>query len=234
MIWALFPLIAGAMIILSEEETVEATPSKKRPSPYRFHQRGFFGAPVTVVIGKTGAGKSSFVNMISGSTLPVGHNGSMTRALCGVRYSKNGSDVKCIVDTPGIGEIGTDADYSKALTDWIRSNSSKIERVLLVLQADAKDYASQAALLATIRKITTADIRIVLSQVDKFKPTRATFSKPEWKSLNGSKEPKALFLGEKMKLVAKQFNIPKRSVVPVSCEPDQTFNVAAVHNVISS
>ena len=76
-----------------------------------FEERGDLEGKKIVVIGRTGAGKSSLINMLYGkSVLAVGPVASTTRWIEGVRVNL-GPREAILVDTPGYGEIMTAEDY---------------------------------------------------------------------------------------------------------------------------
>ncbi|PUU73234.1 P-loop containing nucleoside triphosphate hydrolase protein [Tuber borchii] len=78
--------------------------------------------PVMIaVMGKTGTGKTSFVNAITEKGLTVGHGlDSCTQDIQTANTTINGREV-CLVDTPGFDDTNrSDADILSTIADWVQ------------------------------------------------------------------------------------------------------------------
>jgi small GTP-binding protein len=192
-------------------------------------QRGELSENVVLVLGRTGAGKSSLINMVLGkNALPVGDIESTTRWLEAVTTEAHGKRIT-LVDSPGIGEAGTHEAYRAGLLAWYRKHAWRIEGVLVVLQADAKAHADDRALLDELLAIRQVPVLVVLNQADKIKPARSLFSRDSWSSELATASTKAHHVVEKLSEMRAQFRLPpgSPSVVPVSTE-GKGFNRAAL------
>ena len=101
-------------------------------------------------VGRTGAGKSSLINLLHGApAVSVAEIASATRALEAISCQL-GARAVTLVDSPGVGEVGTHADYEAALCRWYEGNAERISAVVLVIQADAKAHADDKRLLEAL------------------------------------------------------------------------------------
>lgn len=159
--WVLWPVgvaAAAAAKYLYDELTKEDKKSSYKPSSESYGStsessrsssttrpsltmRGSLDGASILVIGRTGAGKSSLINMINNNEeLAVGTIGSTTRWMEGVK-TQVGPKIITLVDSPGIGEAFTALDYHYGVVDWYSKNHSSVVAILLVIQADAKAHA---------------------------------------------------------------------------------------------
>jgi predicted GTPase len=230
-------IIVAAILLfgyLNKPATAHATPLNvpshvphvEAPSPSLLPTRGTFHGDLVLVVGRTGAGKSSVINMLKGQRLlPVGDVGSTTRWLEGVPLRLNGQSVT-FVDSPGVGEAFTDADYSKGILEWYWRNAFTARCFVLVLQADAKAHADDGRLIEALRVIADKPLLIVLNQVDKIKPARETIADDSWATYRAKGTAKSRHIDQKMRLVAEQFRRPGMilSLVPVVSESGHFFS----------
>ena len=212
--------------LLSEEESSSPRP----PLP----TKGHFTGDCILVIGRTGAGKSSLINMLKEEeVLPTGDIGSTTRWLEGVSVDF-GLSTLTFIDSPGIGEALTDSDYHHGIQGWFSKHHSQVQCLLLVLQADAKAHADDKRLVDALRSVSRKPLIIALNQVDKVKPVRETFAYESWEKEQKRTSPKNRHVREKINEVARQFGLPSESrrIVPVVSEAGYEFNRTELVQVI--
>lgn len=208
-----------------DDEPSKSSGSQAAPAPPpQFDERGDLDGPKIVVIGRTGAGKSSLINMLSGrDVLAVGPVASTTRWLEGVRVEVGRREV-LFVDTPGYGEAYTADDYATRLINWVAKHRQSIEMILLVLQADAKAHADDHRILHQVRGTNGhIPVMIVLNQVDKVLPTRQPFASPTWADERKKRSLKSRHVTEKIDEVRRQFDLGPDQIEP-SVSVDHAFN----------
>ncbi len=162
--------------------------------------------PRILVLGATGAGKSSLVNALTGGTrCAVTHVASTTRHFQPERYELTNGDAIVVVDSPGYGEAGTDREYR----DDLAQEAQSAHAVLLVLKADCKGYAQDLEVLGRVVRDPNFNrdrpVLVVLNQVDKLKPSREW--EPPYRTEGAAREgdsPKQQRVLEKLGLVRKQ------------------------------
>ncbi|MCY4387357.1 MAG: 50S ribosome-binding GTPase [Desulfurellaceae bacterium] len=218
--------------LLSEEESSPPRPSSPRRPP--LPTRGHFTGDCVLVIGRTGAGKSSIINMLKGQeVLPTSVTASTTRWLEGVPVDL-GPRTVTFVDSPGIGEALTSSEYHDGIKNWFSQNRHKVRCLLLVLQADSKAHADDKRLVDALRSVSRKPLIIALNQVDKIKPVRERFTYGSWEKEQKRTSLKNQHVREKINEVARQFGLPgeRRRIVPVVSEAGYEFNRPGLVQVI--
>ncbi len=227
--WVIVPAGVWLAKLIYDEVTSEKTKKHKDSSSGKrkrqvrpqvvFEERGDLEGRKVVVIGRTGAGKSSLINMLHGTpVLAVGPVLSTTRWIEGVRVDLGRADA-VFVDTPGYGEIMTADDYASGLIHWVRQHKSEIGMVLLVIQADSKAHAEDKRILERIvRECPQARAVVVLSQVDKLLPVRQPLDGTGWSPKKRRATLKNKHIAEKIQEVCEQFGIESSSVAPAAAD----------------
>ena len=237
---ALWPIAIPVVLWLGKKiydlwsEDDSSPPSLPPPSRPLLPTRGHFTGDCILVIGRTGAGKSSLINMLKGQpVLQTGVTASTTRWLEGVPVYL-GPGTATFVDSPGIGEALTSSDYHDGIKKWFSQNLHKIRCLLLVLQADSKAHADDKRLVDALRSISRKPLIIALNQVDKIKPVREEFAYESWEEEQKRALPKDRNIREKIKEVARQFGLPSDNgrIIPVVSEAGFKFNRAGLVQVI--
>ncbi len=216
----------------SEEESSPPRPSFPRRPP--LPTRGHFTGDCVLVIGRTGTGKSSLINMLKEEeVLPTGDIGSTTRWLEGVPVDL-GPRTVTFVDSPGIGEALTDSDYHKGIQGWFSKKHSQVRCLLLVLQADSNAHADDKRLVDALQGVSCKPLVIALNQVDKVKPVREAFAYESWEEEQHLASLKSRHVREKINEVARQFGLPgeRRRIVPVVSEAGYEFSRTELVQVI--
>jgi len=206
-------------VVTSKEEPHPRSRRRSARPRVVFEERGDLDGKKVVVIGRTGSGKSSLINMLHGKpVLAVGPIASTTRWIEGVRVGLGGREV-VLVDTPGYGEVLTAGEYASGLRNWLRKHKSDISLVLLVIQADSKAHAEDKRILAQIvGDNPLVPVLIVLSQVDKLLPVRADLEGREWSPRRRSASLKSRHIDEKVREICEQFEFKEKSVSPASAD----------------
>lgn len=222
-----------------QEEPATATSQRTPPAraaraarPPSFHERGDLFGPKVVVIGRTGAGKSSLINMlVERDALAVGPVGSTTRWIEGVRGKVAGKTV-IFVDTPGYGEAHTANNYRARLVNSVRKHAASLKMILLVLQADAKAHAEDRLILGRIlAAVGQVPVAIILNQVDKILPVRRAFAARTWPAERRKKTLKSRHVSEKLAEVCRQFELDPECVEP-SVSAHDAFNRSRILQLI--
>jgi len=234
--WPLIPIVAFGAKLLYDYWTQDST--SERPAvviPTRradeevlppLPTRGTFAGDLALVIGRTGAGKSSVVNLLKGEQLlPVGDVGSTTRWLEGIPLPLASRSVT-LVDSPGVGEAFTDADYNRGIVEWYRRQQHAVRCLMLVLQADAKAHADDKRLVDDLRSVADRPLLVVLNQVDKVRPVRDELEGDSWEAVRRRQTAKGRHIEDKIRVVGEQFRQPGQelTIVPVISEPGHSFN----------
>lgn len=164
--------------------------------------------PHFLVLGATGAGKSSLINRIFGKDLQkVGHVESTTRDFKTQQYAdETGSTALTLTDSPGYGEVGRDEEYSREVVEVSR----KAHVIILVLKADEKGYQRDIDILSKVFTNTEFNkekpLIIVLNQVDKLPPTREWSPPYDFKTpVSATDTDKVRHIKEKIRVVREQF-----------------------------
>jgi small GTP-binding protein len=134
-------------------------------------EKDFSYVPKIGVFGKTGAGKSSFVNAIFGQDVcPVSDVEACTRKL---QEANVGGII--LVDCPGIAESAErDEEYKKLYTELI----PKLDAIIWVLKGDDRSYGPDLDFYELIKHCfktedgKNAPVFFALNQVDKIQPFR--------------------------------------------------------------
>ena len=234
--WIAGPPVIWAIKKLYDVLSEDDSPPPRTLPPLRpsLPTKGVFTGDCALVIGRTGAGKSSLINMLKGeSSLPTGDIGSTTRWLEGVPVDL-GPRTVTFVDSPGIGEAVTNSDYHDGIKDWFSQNRHKVRCLLLVLQADSKAHADDRRLVDALRSVSRKPLIIALNQVDKVKPVREEFAYESWEKEQKRALPKGRNIRENVNEVARQFGLPSDDgrIVPIGSEAGFEFNRTGLVQVI--
>ena len=215
------PVIWLGKTIYDAVATEEEPPSSQRKVRARpqivFEERGDLQGDKVVVIGRTGAGKSSLINMLHGKqVLSVDPVASTTRWIEGVRV-KVGQREAVLVDTPGYGETFTAKQYADGLVKWLASHADEVALVVLVIQSDAKAHAEDKRILGRVVQ-TNSEIPVVLvlTQVDKLFPVREPMEGTEWTRRKRSASRKNKHVAEKIQEICEQFGFDQKDIAPAS------------------
>jgi small GTP-binding protein len=212
------PIILGIALIfwaIPKEKKRKSIP-RSNNSAENIEQRGVIAGKKVIVLGRTGAGKSSLINMLAGSAImQVGPVSSITRWFEGVQVEIAGKSV-ILVDSPGYGEAITATDYASGIHKWIRDNIDELSLLLFVIQADSKAHSEDKQLMDRLKKEhKNIPVAITLSQVDKLHPLREPLSESEWDTSKLS-STKSKNIARKIREICTQFNVDSSCVVPAA------------------
>ncbi|MBI1338285.1 MAG: GTP-binding protein [Phycisphaera sp.] len=216
-----------------DEQVVNVHNDTPSVVPEPFPEKGDLTGRKVVVVGRTGAGKSSLINMLSGKDcLDVGSVASTTRWIEGVRITLANKQI-VLVDTPGYGEAYTAEDYCARLVNWVEKHEDSVELLVLVLQADSKAHAEDYQLLRKVLGVKTQlPVMIILNQVDKILPSRDPFETSSWSSEKSRRTLKSRHIAEKIEEVHRQFGVEGYRVEP-SVSLDDAFNRRRLRRMIA-
>lgn len=180
-------------------------------------EKDFSYVPKIGVFGKTGAGKSSFVNAIFGQDVcPVSDVEACTREL---QEANVGGII--LVDCPGIAESAErDEEYKKLYAELI----PKLDAIIWVLKGDDRSYGPDLEFYELIKHCfktedgKNAPVFFALNQVDKIEPFR------EWNEKDcepGDNQRKNI--EKKVSHVAGLFKTDENHVIPISSS--QRYNL---------
>ncbi len=167
--------------------------------------------PTVVLLGQTGAGKSSLFNALAGNYL------SATSAVAACTRQPKSHTLYAdspinLIDMPGLGEsLIRDEEYQAMYAEQIKT----ARLIVWVVKADSRSLRIDAEAFATLVRpaIRNKNVRVVvvLSQAEKIEPCR------EW---NESKNQPGInqrhHLKRRIAQVAEQFELGEDCVIPVS------------------
>lgn len=202
-----------------EHKKHEESPSSECRALVVFEERGHLRGDKVVVVGRTGAGKSSLINMLHGKqVLPVGPVAATTRWIEGVRV-KVGQRQVVFVDTPGYGEVFTAEQYADGLANWLKCHRDEVVLMMMVIQADAKAHAEDKRILARLTQANSdTSVVLVLTQVDKLFPVREPLEGKQWSPQERHKSPKSKQIVEKIRVICEQFGIDQEDLAPSAAD----------------
>lgn len=215
-------IIYDAMTSEDANKQQDWSSTTRKPSQNQrvvFEERGDLTGRKVVMVGRTGAGKSSLINMLHGnSVLATGSVASTTRWVEGARTMVGGREA-VLVDTPGYGEVLTAKQYADRLAHWFNRHRGEISLVVLVIQADAKAHAEDKRILTRLLKgNANLPFVLVLTQVDKLPPVREPLRGKSWSPRSRSASLKNKHIAEKIEEICAQFCVGKGYVAPAAAE----------------
>lgn len=116
-------------------------------------------------LGRTGNGKSSLINAITGSTFPTDPTKPCTKDMYSVTILDDGNDAYTIYDTPGIGEFETNDPYFKFYEHAV----SIADCIVLVTTFDRTDAPAMRLLMSLkefIKDRTATKFVIAFNHID--------------------------------------------------------------------
>lgn len=127
--------------------------------------------PKVAVIGKAGVGKTTTINNVFNAQFHTSHTVAGTKKAQQEDFTLSGGGVLTVFDMPGLGE---DIDEDKKYIQIYKDILPKVDVVLYVLQANARDFSADQDILKNVISNSVKDLkkRIVvgLNQVDKIGP----------------------------------------------------------------
>lgn len=230
-------LVGASLVLMSQRLSRRRAPALNEtlepPTETLEDLREELDLPMVLFVGRSGAGKTSVINALLGQQLlETGDVASTTRAVQGAAFGPLDSAV-ALVDTPGIGEVGTSECYAQGLIEWFSANAEKVLCIALVIQADAKAHAEDLRFVTQMRAAKpSCPTFIVLNQVDKLPPLRGIEMGSDWSEERALSSAKAAHIREKLRLVERQFELGPGGVIPSVARPGALFNMTSVAEAI--
>ncbi len=186
--------------------------------------------PRVGVLGKTGAGKSSFCNSLFGKDVAkISDVEACTRNPQEVKVTFGGEKGMILLDMPGAGEtINRDNEYSSLYKKWL----PELDVVLWLIKADDRALAKDEDFYNNIVRPHLENGKaffVILNQVDKIEPFR------EWNTTEHTPSLKQKSNIELKKSdIAKLFKLPVSKIIPVSVHEkyNMSYLIEEIINVL--